>query len=86
MRLQALAPEMLAMEIEDEAHGLLGAVTLDGPVGAAPRLSLRVEVRIVGGEEGRALAAAQGRALSEMLAVLAEMEVGQGVDHEGGTR
>ena len=36
MRLQALPPEMLAMEIEDEAHGLLGAVTLDGPVGAAP--------------------------------------------------
>ena len=53
---------------------------------AAPRLSLRIEVRIVGGGEGRALAAAQGRALSEMLAVLAEMEVGQGVDDEGGTR
>jgi len=57
-----------------------------GSADAAPRLSLRIEVRVVGGGEGRALAAAQGRALSEMLAVLAEMEVGQGVDDEGGTR
>jgi len=36
LRLQALPPEMLAVEIEDEAHGLLGAVCLDGPLGAWP--------------------------------------------------
>lgn len=50
----------------------------------APR-ALRVEVRLVGCAAGLALAAAQGRALRGLLARLAETEVGQGSDHEGGT-
>ena len=47
LRLQALTPEMLAAEIEDEAHGLLGAVTLDGPVGAFPMAGLKTS-RVTG--------------------------------------
>jgi hypothetical protein len=47
-----------------------------GPTGS--RLTFRMEVRLVRGEAGRALAAAQGRALSALLASLAETEVGQG--------
>ncbi len=47
LRLQALSPEMLAAEIEDEAHGLLGAVTLDGPVGAFPMGGLKTS-RVTG--------------------------------------
>jgi hypothetical protein len=42
------------------------------------RLAVRVEVRLVGGEPGRVLAAVQGRALSALLATLCETEVGQG--------
>jgi hypothetical protein len=41
-------------------------------------LAVRLEVRLVGGAAGRALAAAQGRALSALLASVAELEVGQG--------
>jgi hypothetical protein len=37
-----------------------------------------MEVRLVGGEAGRALAAAQGRALAALLASLGDVEVGQG--------
>jgi len=48
-------------------------------------LALRVELRLVGGAAGRALAAAQGRALRGLLEVLAETEVGQETDHERGT-
>ena len=47
LRLQALSPEMLAVEIEDEAHGLLGAVTLDGPLGAWPMGALKTS-RVTG--------------------------------------
>ena len=47
-----------------------------GPAGSA--LTVRWQVRLVGGEAGRAMAAAQGRALSALLASLAETEVGQG--------
>lgn len=41
-------------------------------------LTIRCQVRLVGGEAGRALAGAQGRALSALLASVAEPEVGQG--------
>jgi hypothetical protein len=41
------------------------------------RLVIRMEVRLVGGAAGRVLAAAQGRALSALLATLCETEVGQ---------
>lgn len=41
-------------------------------------LAVRCQIRLVGGEAGRALAAAQGRALADLLASLAETEVGQG--------
>ena len=36
------------------------------------------QLRLVGGQAGRALAAAQGRALAALLASLGEVEVGQG--------
>lgn len=41
LRLQALSPEMLAVEIEEEARGLVGAVTIDGPLGAFPMGGLK---------------------------------------------
>ncbi len=41
-------------------------------------LTVRCQVRLVGGDAGRALAAAQGRALSALLASVGEVEVGQG--------
>ncbi len=47
LRLQALPPEMLAAEIEDEAHGILGAVTIDGPLGAFPMGGLKTS-RVTG--------------------------------------
>ncbi|MGD0286030.1 MAG: hypothetical protein ABSC31_06590 [Acidimicrobiales bacterium] len=40
-------------------------------------LAVRFEVRTIGGEAGRALAAAQGRVLRRLLRIVAEMEVGQ---------
>jgi hypothetical protein len=46
-----------------------------GPTGS--RLTFRMEVRLVRGEAGRALAAAQGRALSALLASIGGTEVGQ---------
>ena len=44
----------------------------------ATSLAVRLEVRLVAGDAGQALAAAQGRALSALLASVAEAEVGQG--------
>ncbi len=41
-------------------------------------LTVHIETRSLGGEAGRALAAAQGRALSALLASVGEVEVGQG--------
>ena len=41
-------------------------------------LAVRGQLRLVGGEAGRALAAAQGRALAALLASLGDVEVGQG--------
>ena len=41
-------------------------------------LAVRCHIRLVAGEAGRALAAAQGRALADLLASIAETEVGQG--------
>jgi hypothetical protein len=43
-----------------------------------PALAVHMVVRLVGGEAGRALAAAQGRALASLLASLGDVEVGQG--------
>jgi len=40
-------------------------------------LTVRGQLRLVGGEAGRALAAAQGRALATLLASLGDVEVGQ---------
>ncbi len=61
------------------AHGSLGASTgKGGAVPAEPLLGVRCQVRLVGGEAGRALAAAQGRALADLLARLGPVEVGQG--------
>ncbi len=51
-----------------------------------PTLALRVNVRFVSGEEGRALAAAQGRALVRLLTALGPIEVGQGDRREKGAR
>jgi hypothetical protein len=41
-------------------------------------LAVRCQVHLVSGEAGRALAAAQGRALAALLDSLGELEVGQG--------
>ena len=41
-------------------------------------LTVRGRLRLVGGEAGRALAAAQGRALADLLASLGDVGVGQG--------
>ena len=41
-------------------------------------LTVRGQLRLVGGEAGGALAAAQGRALADLLASLGDVEVGQG--------
>ena len=41
-----------------------------------PALTVRATVRLIGGDAGRALAAAQGRALRDLLALLADFEVG----------
>jgi len=60
----------------------LGASAPDGgPASESapePWLRVRCQVRLVGGEAGRALAAAQGRALADLLASVAPVEVGQG--------
>jgi len=53
------------------------------PPGAEPEergdgLTVRWQPRMVGGEAGRALAAAQGRALSSLLASVGEVEVEEG--------
>jgi hypothetical protein len=47
------------------------------PAPTGSTLTVRCQVRLVGGETGRALAVAQGRALSALLASLDETEVGQ---------
>jgi hypothetical protein len=46
--------------------------------GECSGLEVRLHVRLARGEAGRALAAAQGRALAALLASLADPEVGQG--------
>ena len=48
------------------------------PAPSGSVLTVRCQVRLVRGEAGRALAAAQGRALAALLASLAGTEVGQG--------
>ena len=52
------------------------------PHRAGPRqhgaLAVRCQIHLVSGEAGRALAAAQGRALAALLASVGEVEVGQG--------
>ena len=40
-------------------------------------LAVRGQLRLVGGEAGRALAAVQGKALAALLASLGDVEVGQ---------
>ena len=45
-------------------------------------LRVRARIRLVGGEAGQALAAAQGRALRVLLAHLAEGVVGPGGEEE----
>jgi hypothetical protein len=57
----------------------LGATSPEARTAAGePALHLRCQVRLVDGEAGRALAAAQGRALADLLASVAPVEVGQG--------
>ncbi|MGH9127665.1 MAG: hypothetical protein ACRDY2_01565 [Acidimicrobiales bacterium] len=52
--------------------------TPDEPAPTGWLLTVRCQVRLVGGESGRTLADAQGRALAAVLATLGEVEVGQG--------
>jgi hypothetical protein len=49
-----------------------------GEPAPAAALTVRCQIRLVGGEAGRALAAVQGRALLALLASLTDVEVGQG--------
>ena len=48
------------------------------PAPSGSALTVHCQVRLVGGGAGRALAAAQGRALGALLASIGEVEVGQG--------
>lgn len=59
-------------------HRSLGASTAKGGAAPEPWLHLRCQVRLVGGQAGRALAAGQGRALADLRACLAPIEVGRG--------
>jgi len=43
VRLQALAPEELASEIQDQSHDRFGHIELDGPVGAFPMGALKTD-------------------------------------------
>ena len=45
------------------------------PARPGEALAIRCQVRLVGGEAGRPLAAAQGRAFSALLASIGEVEV-----------
>ena len=47
------------------------------PVHSEAPLAVRFEVRTIGGDAGRALAAAQGGVVRRLLAIVAEMEVGE---------
>jgi hypothetical protein len=48
------------------------------PGAAGSPLAVSLHIRLVRGETGRAIAAAQGRALAALLASLFDQEVGQG--------
>ena len=48
------------------------------PGAQTSQVAVRLQVRLVPGEAGRAVAAAQGRAVAVLLASLAGAEVGQG--------
>jgi hypothetical protein len=53
------------------------------PAGTEPdhsgtTLGVRCQIHLIGGQAGRTLAVAQGRALAALLASLGEVEVGQG--------
>jgi len=69
--------------MSDQAGESAGEVA-DAPAGVASSglpgdaLAVRAAVHLVGGDAGRALAAAQGRALRDLLAFLDPVEVGQG--------
>jgi 2-octaprenyl-6-methoxyphenol hydroxylase len=47
LRLQALPPEMIAAEIEDESRSLLGKITMDGPLGSFPMGAMKTS-RVTG--------------------------------------
>ena len=48
------------------------------PDRSSATLGVRCQVHLISGQAGRALAAAQGRALAALLASLGKVEVGQG--------
>jgi hypothetical protein len=62
----------------DRLQGERGGDDLAAPGGERSGLGVRLHLRLARGEAGRALAAAQGRALAALLASLANPEVGQG--------
>ena len=62
----------------EHRHGAVHLAPSAGQEGGDDLLAVRGRVHLVGGEAGRTLAAAQGRALAALLATLGEMEVGQG--------
>ncbi len=52
------------------------------PSGRNQLLQVRPRIRWVTGEAGRAVSAAQGRALRDLLAAVAKIEVGQGEEDQ----
>jgi hypothetical protein len=66
---------MSADSLHPSAHG---RPKLDSPGAAGNRLAVTLHIQLVSGETGRAIAAAQGRALAALLASFSETEVGQG--------
>ncbi|MDA8311140.1 MAG: hypothetical protein M0Z46_11115 [Actinomycetota bacterium] len=62
----------------EHPHRVLRTAAGPGPEGAGHPLAVRCQVHLISGQAGRALAAAQGRALAALLASLGDVEVGQG--------
>ena len=74
---QSYAGERVASRGRSGAEHRRDPVRAEAPPNE-PALAIRFEVRTIGGEAGQALAAAQGRVVRRLLAILAEMEVGRG--------
>ena len=68
---------MTARPLAADSRSRRSAETAE-PDHSSTTLGVRCQVHLIGGQAGRALAAAQGRALAALLASLGKVEVGQG--------